>query len=674
MLTAQDLDRIGSKLTPAGLDKVMRENIGLLAGPAGIGLQRQVQRDPLSLLPAFLQGLQKIQGEFRLTIRDGYMVSEDGRHGLLWAESRVPLTDSAQAEEIRKTLSKILSNSPHPGIKIRIIGVLPHTIANNRIIRHDLKALLPVALIFLLCFLILTLRDWRVLIIMVIPFLGAPIAVSLVAAIHGKISAMALGFGIALLGIGVDFAIHIYLHRLAGEKPNRLLKPLILAAMTTIGIFVILLFSQVIAHRQMALLAIIGLTGALLLSWWLVPDLAIPGATAQTRTGFLFRLPENSGRNRRLKIAIWLIVLAGGIWAWPQLHYNGDLQKLDCNDPQIGLDEEIFRNVWGHKEEQAFVVAIEKRLDKALDVNDRVYHFLREQGALGVQSLALIMPGPYVRQQNLARWQKFWLDRPDVMLQLASSGQRAGFTAEAFAPFEDWLAKPTSILTGEELTTGPLRPILASMVKKVVTDGDPYYLVATLVEDTDVNRPVLAALSSVDKAIRVVSPAMWRQVVEEQLRQDVIFLGGLALLWVGGLILVFFRSIRKALAVLAPVLAALAGIALVSLARGSDLNPTQVIMAVMVIGLSVDYGVFMAYSRIQEHENNYAIQAVCICAVSTLSGFGLLSLAAHPVLQSLGITVLAGILFSWPTALFVTPALMVSGHRRRICTRSGQPV
>ena len=55
LLTAEDLDRIGSKLTPAGLDKVMRENIGLLAGPTGIGLQRQVQRDPFSLLPAFLQ-------------------------------------------------------------------------------------------------------------------------------------------------------------------------------------------------------------------------------------------------------------------------------------------------------------------------------------------------------------------------------------------------------------------------------------------------------------------------------------------------------------------------------------------------------------------------------------------------------------------------------------------
>ena len=120
---------------------------------------------------------------------------------------------------------------------------------------------------------------------------------------------------------------------------------------------------------------------------------------------------------------------------------------------------------------------------------------------------------------------------------------------------------------------------------------------------------------------------------------------------------VFFRKVRPVLAVLAPVLSALSAMALFSLLTGGELNLMHVLMGIMVIGLSVDYGIFIAGAYLQGFDRK-TFTAVSICAVSTLTGFGVLGFAEHPVLHALGVTVLAGIGAAWPTALLLTPVIL----------------
>jgi len=114
-------------------------------------------------------------------------------------------------------------------------------------------------------------------------------------------------------------------------------------------------------------------------------------------------------------------------------------------------------------------------------------------------------------------------------------------------------------------------------------------------------------------------------------------------------------------ATLAPVGSALAGMSLFAFLSGQELNTMHVLMGIMAIGLCVDYGIFSVcgYSHgISETTR----KAVSICAVSSCVGFGVLALANHPALYSLGVTVLVGIGVAWPTALWVTPAIMKLGR------------
>ncbi len=89
---------------------------------------------------------------------------------------------------------------------------------------------------------------------------------------------------------------------------------------------------------------------------------------------------------------------------------------------------------------------------------------------------------------------------------------------------------------------------------------------------------------------------------------------------------------------------------------GLDLNLFNVIASILIIGLGVDYGIFMV-CHAQQEVDTASTQAILVSGLTTLIGFGALVLAQHPALHSIGISVLLGISAAVPTAILVIPAL-----------------
>ena len=89
---------------------------------------------------------------------------------------------------------------------------------------------------------------------------------------------------------------------------------------------------------------------------------------------------------------------------------------------------------------------------------------------------------------------------------------------------------------------------------------------------------------------------------------------------------------------------------------GIQFNLFNVIATILIIGLGVDYGIFMV-CKISETYGHDTDRAVLFSGLTTLAGFGALILARHPALHSIGLTVILGIGAAIPSALFVIPAL-----------------
>jgi predicted exporter len=664
LLTEEDLRRIQLQLTTDGLNQALTEDFALLNSPAGLPLKEQISRDPLGLSRLLIKRLSSLRGEFTAQIRDGFFFSKDGRSCLIWAESALPLTDSRAAEQVQNEVQKALEQGLVHGVSARIIGALPHTLANARTVQRDLRKLLPLATLTLFIFFFLIFQDPRALLVVGIPFMAAPVAIAVLRLFYDRVSAIALGFGIVLLGIAVDSAIHIYLalSRNPGGKDavlKGIKRPVFLSAATTLAVFVVLLFSEVPSHRQMAGLAITGVFLAVVFAWILVPTLAIRKPRISKEESVKPGL-----RHSKLNLILWGVLLAAGALAWSRLHYNGNLQTLDMVTPKIKTDEAHFSATWGPAGDEAFILALGTTLPKALDRNDQVYEELKRNSISGLRSISPVLPGPRLQAQNISNWNVFWEKRRvNAEKEIDRIGTELGFISGAFSPFFEWLsAKPVNLDPGV-LISGPLSPLIYSMLRlpdehgtKNPDNNGHEILITTIVPDTPDTWPVLKKLQEQIPGVAVLSNSKWRSNIETLVRHDVTRLSIAAGIIIVCLIWFFFRKPMPVLAALAPVLSALSSMAIFNYLCNKDINLMHILIGIMVIGISVDYGIFVVCA-FQRAISKTTFFAVSMCAVSTLSGFGVLTLAEHPALQTLGATVLVGIGAAWPTALWITPAI-----------------
>ena len=123
-----------------------------------------------------------------------------------------------------------------------------------------------------------------------------------------------------------------------------------------------------------------------------------------------------------------------------------------------------------------------------------------------------------------------------------------------------------------------------------------------------------------------------------------------------GLLLVHYRSLSATGVALLPALLGCSATAALLALSGTPLNLVHLFALLLVLGMGVDYGVFLAEaSRQGEGTGATALGLVLSCTTSVL-GLGLLALSSNPALRALGLTTGIGVLSSLllgPTVLAV---------------------
>ena len=96
---------------------------------------------------------------------------------------------------------------------------------------------------------------------------------------------------------------------------------------------------------------------------------------------------------------------------------------------------------------------------------------------------------------------------------------------------------------------------------------------------------------------------------------------------------------------------------------GLPINIMNCVFVIFIIGIGEDYSVFLATSKLDEWRGHppriHATSAsVMISALTTIFGFAVLIFARHPVLFSMGTTVLLGMVCAFAATLVITPLCM----------------
>ncbi|MBN2643317.1 MAG: hypothetical protein JXR78_16820, partial [Victivallales bacterium] len=158
--------------------------------------------------------------------------------------------------------------------------------------------------------------------------------------------------------------------------------------------------------------------------------------------------------------------------------------------------------------------------------------------------------------------------------------------------------------------------------------------------------------------LSIISPAVLRDAIAGELFNRLLLIGIGSLCLVAVLSVVCTGGIVRGICALLPVLSALSLLAGVCVLSGISVSIPVCIAAVTVVGLAIDYGIFLVFQTFDRGRRDMA-SSVFLSALTTAAGAGALLFADHPVLFYLGLFLSLGVLLSCVAAFTIVPAMAV---------------
>jgi uncharacterized protein len=662
MLGRAEMDAIEGRLSPEAVERELRARYLQLLKPEGSFVATLVRRDPLNFSGPVLQKLQGLTSSMGYDVRveKGHLVSRDGRHVLVVLETPIAMTDGAGSRRLLEYLRR-RTDALAPAVSADIVCGHWHTVSNEQTIRADIKITLTVAAVGFFVLFLAIFRDPRATFVFIIPFAAVVVALALSAVLLGRVSALVIGLGSVIAGIAVDYGIHVYVAVKAGTESERsvssVAKPVCVGAMTTMGVFVAFFFSSIEGYRQLACFSLLSLAIALVYALFVLPQCLPARGAGRGRTDAWW-FDRFAARYVALGAAVALgCALVGGVLLSCGTSFDSDATQLDGTAGEVLETEKQFQNTWGRGEAGlGLLVSAGADYEAAAALSERATLAARTRaGGEGLASLTDIWPTAETRRDNVARWHTFWTAERKRGLRetLAEKGKPFSFAGNAFDPFFEWLEAPGTVRDG-----GPGGGLLARVTERFVRRTPSGWHVIAYFADEEGKAAALgdAVANLQDEGIFVVSRRALAESLSHFVNREVLLVTGVALALILLVTFGLLRSLRPACIGLVPALAGCVWVVGIHALTGHKLNIANLIAGVVVMGLCIDYGIFMTHAYRHRSEAGTTM-AVTLSAVTTLTGAGVLLFARHPVLLSIGRTLVTGVVAGYIAAMVGVPAL-----------------
>ncbi|MHB8872488.1 MAG: MMPL family transporter [Myxococcaceae bacterium] len=675
MLLDDPRAELEARLEPERLRASLSALKGQLSSMQALALKRQLLADPLGLNPDLLASLGRQAGNVRL--ERGHLLSADGKHLLLVAIPKARALDVGASQALMEELAQLAT-----GLKERTGGraVLrwaggPRFAAESATaIRGDISFNFFFSTLITLVVFVLRFRGLRLLLLSFVPLVFGVLGAAAVMALwKGRMHGLTFGFGSALVGIAMDYPLHLINHAASapGDRAEAyarttrtVLRGLFLGFVTTAMGFAALTLSGFPGLRELALFSGVGLVLAFAANLVLVPPLCAalgPQRPSPTRAAFGVLRWALPGR-WAWAVSAGLLLL-GGVYCL-RVRFDGDLRNLDSMNPRTLAEHAELLALFGQPSDSSLVVATGASLEEALQKNDQVAQALERLKARGVvqgaASLSGLLPSAATQRSRAERLKG--LDLEQAKGRLAVAAAEAGFSETAFDGF--W-AEVASVSAGE-VTALEGRHLEGStmglFISRAARCGDLGCKVATSLERAPSSSPELVQAGLPPGVQWVDSGALAAQTLAQIPRQLALLcaigvLGNLLFLaWI-------YRSFKYAVLACLPCAVALVLTVGLMSALQMPLNLVSAGGLVLVFGCGVDYGIFSLEGLTESEPSGVEQLGVLLAAFTTLAGFGTLALAQNGAMRTLGIATGLGTAISAAVALVLLPGLAKSWIR-----------
>ncbi|MBU1308125.1 MAG: hypothetical protein KKE30_01170 [Gammaproteobacteria bacterium] len=608
-----------------------------LYSPAPL-LSNALSQDPLLLTQQFMEQ----QSAGSLTLQQHWFETRQGDAIVLYGETAADPFDRVPASALQQALQQQLATlgNQWPALQIARSGVLFHAVHAADNASFEMQFYGSMSLLAILLLLVLSFRSARPLLLaslVLLPAVIAGLAALLLAFEQPHV--LALVFATTLIGIAIDYSFHGMLAANQGKAAfSAMLPSLALGLVTTLLGYLALLWLPFGLLQQVALFMLAGLLAAFISVWLLLPLLLAPQQLRNSQWLQQGCRRINQGYQGLPAKPIWLAGLGISAVMLALLLLQGrftDDVRLFSQSPASLLQQEAeVRTLGAQQWDSRFLVILADSPQQALQ-----------------QEQAL--------QAQLAQWQQqgWFLQWQGLSQQLASQQLQAlhqQLLQQAYqsAPVQAYLTQLQ--LAVPAVRSDYLTPANFSspLLKQHFSIGRQTAAVVLLrdVSAADLLQQAVAQLP----AVYLLDPIADTNSSLQHLRAQLLIWLALALL-LSIVVLSWRRGIQAALASALLLTLAIGAALCFSLWRQQQLNVFNLVAAILVLALALDYAVFYT-STLRKTE---VLQAVTLSAATSCMAFGMLSFSQTPAVASFGFTVFSGVALS----ALLAPLLTLLSHK-----------
>ena len=386
--------RLDSLFTPEAVRAALERDKRILSTPGGSAFAPLIQSDPLGLIPI---------SNFQSSI-------SNAKQSFAYIETPYGSTETKQNAALIDSLNAITNEVAvaYPDLNIRWIGAPLIAVGNARRIKTDTLLCIALSLVLILILLAYAFprrRDlW--LILLAVSF-GWLTGMAVLRLFTPAVSAIVLGIGSVLIGIAVNYPLHLLVHQRyttsVRQTLDEVLSPLVVGNITTVGAFLTLVPLQATAMRHLGIFASAMLVGTILFCIFVMPHLMSAEPTPLREIKL-----KKATHSPKLKAGLpWVVLILTLIFGGYLIvnRHSSNRQFFDSNLTHI--------------------------------------NYMTSQQRADMEQLAKVYANTQANT-NADQWSSYWQshDAPALVSLIQAEAQRAGFRPDAFQPFYDYLLNP----------------------------------------------------------------------------------------------------------------------------------------------------------------------------------------------------------------------------------------
>lgn len=670
-LEKEDYKTLERKLSKDSIASIVESNYKSLITPTGIVSKEFMLKDPLGLTFVALNRLKEKNLTDDFEVYNGFIVTKDHSKLFLFINPKFSGSETEHNTEFVNRLEEIQQhlNPEYSGKStLSYFGSSFIAVANAKQIKQDIVTTVLISMITLMVILMVFYRKIYIPIIIFIPSVfGFFFALALLYFIQGTISAISLSIGAVLLGITIDYSLHIMTHYKHNSDSKTLFKeitkPLIMSCTTTAIAFLCLLFVKSDVLKDLGIFAGITVIVSGVFSLLIIPHLYHPKQDAiENNSSIIEKLAFFSFHNNKILIGACVLLIIVSCFTFNNVNFDKDLSKLNYVPTDQKIAEQKLETTSNSISKSLYVVNYGNNVEDVLNENIALTNKLQKAEGkdeiLSYNSIQSLVLPISVQQEKIKDWKDFWTSEKVnfVKNEFIKDGKKYGFKEEIYNQFFSIFDKAYQPLKLEDY-----RAFNPSLFEEFVSQKNGFYTISTLVKLKEESRENFIKQYH-NKETIVID----RKQLNENFLGNLVtdfnnlvnysFIAVLLILWY------FFRRIE--LVIISAIPIALSGLVTAGLMGLFDIkfNIFSSIVCTLVFGHGVDFSIFMTSALQKEYttgkdEMPTYRTSILLAVITTILAIGALIFAKHPALKSIASVSLVGVVAALVITFIFYPIL-----------------